>query len=141
MRETAGRNAPQVDALRKYSAEENLDLRTLELDVTSQAPAEAAVSTIIQDARRLDVVVHNAGHMAFGPAESFTPEQFAQLYDVNVLGAQRVNRAALPQLRRQGRGPTCLGFVHQRAWRDAAVSGSLFRCQGGDGLSGGELFR
>ena len=41
---------------------------------------------------------------SFGPAEAFTPEQFAQLYDVNVLGTQRVNRAALPQLRKQGRG-------------------------------------
>src|ERR1044072_8902020 len=42
--------------------------------------------------------------MAFGPAEAFTPEQFAELYDVNVLSTQRVNRAALPQLRKQGRG-------------------------------------
>jgi len=50
------------------------------------------------------VIVHNAGHMSFGPAEAFTPEQFAQLYDVNVLSAQRVNRAALPRLRKQGRG-------------------------------------
>jgi NAD(P)-dependent dehydrogenase (short-subunit alcohol dehydrogenase family) len=41
--------------------------------------------------------------MTFGPAESFTPQQFAQLYDVNVLGTQRVNRAALPHLRKQGR--------------------------------------
>jgi NAD(P)-dependent dehydrogenase (short-subunit alcohol dehydrogenase family) len=50
------------------------------------------------------VVIHNAGHMVFGPAEAFTPEQFAELYDVNVLSTQRVNRAALPQLRRQGKG-------------------------------------
>jgi NAD(P)-dependent dehydrogenase (short-subunit alcohol dehydrogenase family) len=42
--------------------------------------------------------------MVFGPAEAFTPEQFAELYDVNVLSTQRVNRAALPQLRKQGRG-------------------------------------
>src|SRR6202040_3974226 len=47
---------------------------------------------------------HNAGHMVFGPAETFTPEQLAELYDVNVLSTQRVNRAALPQLRKQGRG-------------------------------------
>jgi NAD(P)-dependent dehydrogenase (short-subunit alcohol dehydrogenase family) len=40
----------------------------------------------------------------FGPAETFTPEQLAELYDVNVLSTQRVNRAALPQLRKQGRG-------------------------------------
>jgi NAD(P)-dependent dehydrogenase (short-subunit alcohol dehydrogenase family) len=42
--------------------------------------------------------------MVFGPAEAFTPEQFAALYDVNVLSTQRVNRAALPQLRRQEKG-------------------------------------
>jgi NAD(P)-dependent dehydrogenase (short-subunit alcohol dehydrogenase family) len=53
---------------------------------------------------RLDVVIHNAGHMVFGPAEAFTPEQLAELYDVNVLSTQRVNRAALPQLRKQGEG-------------------------------------
>jgi NAD(P)-dependent dehydrogenase (short-subunit alcohol dehydrogenase family) len=55
-------------------------------------------------AGRLDVVVHNAGYMSYGPAEAFTPEQFAQFYDINVLSTQRVNRAALPQLRKQGRG-------------------------------------
>jgi NAD(P)-dependent dehydrogenase (short-subunit alcohol dehydrogenase family) len=48
--------------------------------------------------------MHNAGHMSFGPAEAFTPEQLAELYDVNVLSTQRVNRAGLPQLRKQGRG-------------------------------------
>jgi NAD(P)-dependent dehydrogenase (short-subunit alcohol dehydrogenase family) len=50
------------------------------------------------------VIIHNAGHMSFGPAEAFTPEQFAQLYDINVLSTQRVNRAALPYLRKQGKG-------------------------------------
>jgi NAD(P)-dependent dehydrogenase (short-subunit alcohol dehydrogenase family) len=52
----------------------------------------------------LDVVVHNAGHMVFGPLEAFTAEQLAELYDVNVLSTQRVNRAALPQLRKQKQG-------------------------------------
>jgi NAD(P)-dependent dehydrogenase (short-subunit alcohol dehydrogenase family) len=40
----------------------------------------------------------------FGPAEAFTPEQYAQLYDVNVLSTQRVNRAVLPHLRQQRQG-------------------------------------
>jgi NAD(P)-dependent dehydrogenase (short-subunit alcohol dehydrogenase family) len=42
--------------------------------------------------------------MVFGPAEAFTPEQFAEIYDTNVLSTQRVNRAALPHLRSQGKG-------------------------------------
>ncbi len=42
--------------------------------------------------------------MVFDPAEAFTPEQYAELYDINVNGTQRVNRAALPHLRKQRRG-------------------------------------
>src|SRR5213079_3380053 len=88
----------------KYAAKHNVDLRTIELDVASEASADAAIAAIVTAHGRLDVVIHNAGHMVFGPAEAFTPEQFAELYDVNVLSTQRVNRAALPQLRKQKRG-------------------------------------
>jgi len=62
------------------------------------------IQEIIAKAGRLDVVIHNAGHMVFGPAEAFPPEQLAELYDVNVLSTQRMNRAALPVLRKQGKG-------------------------------------
>jgi NAD(P)-dependent dehydrogenase (short-subunit alcohol dehydrogenase family) len=104
MRETKTRNAPQVEELEKYAVEHSVDLRPIELDVSSEESCNAAVEEVIAKTGRLDVVIHNAGHMVFGPAEAFTPEQLAELYDVNVLSAQRVNRAALPQLRKQGRG-------------------------------------
>ena len=104
MRNTAGRNAPQVEALQAHAAQTGVDLRAVELDVQSEPSVEAAIATILREGERLDTVVHNAGHMVFGPAEAFTPEQYAALYDVNVLGTQRVNRVALPILRRQGRG-------------------------------------
>jgi NAD(P)-dependent dehydrogenase (short-subunit alcohol dehydrogenase family) len=104
MRDTLGRNAPQVEAAAKFAKENNVDLRTIELDVASQSSADAAIQQIVSDNGHLDVVIHNAGHMVFGPAEAFTPEQLAELYDVNVLSTQRVNRAALPQLRKQKNG-------------------------------------
>src|SRR5438132_8518960 len=104
MRDIDGRNAPQVEAAAKFAKENNVDLRTIELDVASQSSANAAIQKIVSDNHHLDVVIHNAGHMVFGPAEAFTPEQLAELYDVNVLSTQRVNRAALPQLRKQKHG-------------------------------------
>ena len=104
MRETNGRNASQVEDAKKFAKDNSVDLRTIELDVASQASVDAAIQQIIAENKRLDVVIHNAGHMVFGPAEAFTPEQLAELYDVNVLSTQRVNRAALPQLRRQKTG-------------------------------------
>jgi len=104
MRETKGRNAPQVKEIERYATENSVDLRPIELDVSSPESCDAAIQEIISQNGRLDVVVHNAGHMVFGPAEAFTPEQLAELYDVNVLSTQRVNRAALPQLRKQSQG-------------------------------------
>ncbi len=104
MRETQGRNAPRVSETAAWAKAQGVDLRTAELDVQSDASAEAGIAFILEDAGRLDTIVHNAGHMMFGPAEAFTPDQYIQQYDVNVLGAQRVNRAALPHLRGRGQG-------------------------------------
>ncbi len=104
MRETTGRNASRVTEVAQWAAQNATDLRTVELDVQSEASVSSAIQQVLADTSGLDVIVHNAGHMVFGPAEAFTPEQFIQQYDVNVLGAQRVNRAALPFLRKRGKG-------------------------------------
>lgn len=85
-------------------AAEGLAIEAIELDVTRESSVDAAVKQIIAHAGGVDVLIHNAGHMVFGPAEAFTPEQLAQLYDVNVLGTQRVNRAVLPGMRAAGDG-------------------------------------
>ncbi|WP_313929574.1 SDR family oxidoreductase [Pseudoxanthomonas sp.] len=104
MRDTQGRNAPQVEDATRYANEHGVDLRTVELDVLSDASAQRAIAQILREASLIDVVVHNAGHMVFGPTEAFTPEQFIEQYDVNVVGTQRVNRAVLPHLRQQRNG-------------------------------------
>lgn len=104
MRQTTGRNAPQVEAAKEFSDENHVDLRAIEMDVASQESVDGAIQQIVKENGGLDIVIHNAGHMVFGPAEAFTPEQLAELYDVNVLSTQRVNRAALPFLRKKGQG-------------------------------------
>jgi NAD(P)-dependent dehydrogenase (short-subunit alcohol dehydrogenase family) len=104
MRDVAGRNAGNAAAMAELSERTGVDLRAIELDVQSEASAEAAATRIIAESGRIDVLIHNAGHMMFGPAEAFTPDQFAEQYDVNVLGTQRVNRAVLPHMRHQKQG-------------------------------------
>ncbi|MEU4475550.1 SDR family oxidoreductase [Micromonospora sp. NPDC023888] len=104
MRATTGRNAAAVSATAAFARDNNVDLRTIELDVQSQESADAAVAEIVAEHGVLDVLVHNAGHMVTGPTEAFTPEEIADVYDINVLGTQRVNRAALPSMRARGNG-------------------------------------
>jgi NAD(P)-dependent dehydrogenase (short-subunit alcohol dehydrogenase family) len=104
MRGTDGHNAEQVAAIRDHAATHGVDLRALDLDVSDTVSVENAVAQVVADHGRLDVLVHNAGHMVYGPSEAFSPDQLAALYDVNVVGSQRVNRAALPHLRDRGDG-------------------------------------
>lgn len=104
MRGITGKNAARARDMRDWSFARGLDLRIVELDVLSQDSADAAIATIVAEQGRLDGVVHNAGHLVVGPTEAFSPAEMIAAYDTNVLGAQRVNRAALPVLRRQQRG-------------------------------------
>ncbi|NUT24752.1 MAG: SDR family oxidoreductase [Streptomyces sp.] len=99
IRQTTGRNAPAVADALSHADRHGVALRTVELDVSSQESVDAGVARVVAEAGRIDVVVHNAGHMVLGPTESFTPEQIAEIYDTNVLSTQRVNRAVLPQMR------------------------------------------
>ena len=104
MRDTDGHNQAQAQEANDYAARELVELHPIELDVQSDESVEAAVDEVLRREGRIDVLVHNAGRMVVGPSEAFTPGQLAELYDVNVLGTQRLNRAALPHLRAREAG-------------------------------------
>ena len=104
MRDLADRNQKTVAEFADLATAEHLDLHTVELDVTSQDSADAAVRTVVEQAGRLDVLVQNAGHLYVGYVEAFTDDDLSHLIDINAVGAHRVNRAALPYLREQRSG-------------------------------------
>jgi len=49
-------------------------------------------------------LINNAGLFAQGIAETYTPEQVRDMFEVNVFGIQRVTRAALPEMRKRKSG-------------------------------------
>ena len=141
MRDTAGRNAPRVAEAAAWAAERGADLRTVELDVQSDASAEAGLSRVLAEAGRLDALVHNAGHMVFGPAEAFTPRAIRP-----AVRRERARRAARQPRRpaahaRAGPGPAGVGGLLLDQWRHAALPRAVLRGQGGDGLPRGHLRR
>jgi NAD(P)-dependent dehydrogenase (short-subunit alcohol dehydrogenase family) len=99
MRDTKGRNADNAKAL-----VEQKNIEVLDLELTSEKSVNEAVATIIKKEGRVDVVVNNAGLYAVGIAETFTADDLHKVMDVDVIGAWRIIRAVLPQMRSQGEG-------------------------------------
>ncbi|MEO0571956.1 MAG: SDR family oxidoreductase [Bacteroidota bacterium] len=81
-----------------------LGAKIVNLDVTSDQSVAEGIKKAIELLNGLDVVVNNAGIGVLGIQEQFTIDDFKKLFDVNVFGIQRVNRATLPFLRKQGSG-------------------------------------
>lgn len=97
-------NTAAVEEYSQFSAKHSTDIRVVEMDVTKQNSIDKAIHQVIQESGKIDVLVHNAGHMCYGPLESYTAEQLLSYYDVNAVGAHRVNRVVLPHMRRARSG-------------------------------------
>ncbi|MGB0678711.1 MAG: SDR family oxidoreductase [Polyangiales bacterium] len=104
MRGAAGKNAAQADALRSWAKTEGKTLEVLELDVTDEDSVGRAVAAMVAQVGGVDTLINNAGVGTWGPQEAFTPEQVQRMFDVNVFGVLRLNRAVLPHMRAAGRG-------------------------------------
>jgi NAD(P)-dependent dehydrogenase (short-subunit alcohol dehydrogenase family) len=94
----AARNLQNVGVMKGYR------LDVLEMDVADQNVVDRAVNSIVHRAGHVDAVVHASFLGAMGLAESFTAEQLKAVFDVNVFGVQRVNRAVLPHMRERRSG-------------------------------------
>jgi 2-keto-3-deoxy-L-fuconate dehydrogenase len=73
-------------------------------DVSDAANVAAAFGTIVERARRLDILINNAGIAHVGNIERTPEADFDRLYRVNVKGVYLCSQAAVPVMVRQGGG-------------------------------------
>jgi NAD(P)-dependent dehydrogenase (short-subunit alcohol dehydrogenase family) len=104
MRNVKGRNAAAAGEIAELAKRESLSLQVVELDVTDDLSVESAVSKIVLQCGRIDVLVNNAGYGIMDLAESVTMAQAQRQFDTNFFGVLRMNREVLPAMRRQGSG-------------------------------------
>jgi NAD(P)-dependent dehydrogenase (short-subunit alcohol dehydrogenase family) len=126
-----GRNLDKVrNAYRDVTGDK---LAFIQLDVTDEAQARAAVEEAVKRFGRIDVLVNNAGYSLLGSFEEFTTEQIERQFALNFWGVVHVMRAALPIMRRQRSGhiiniSSVAGVVGQAAV--AAYGASKFAVEG-----------
>jgi len=104
MRDVAGRNRANAGILQEFADREQVSLRVLDIDVTDDSSVQTGVEQVIQEAGAIDVVVNNAGIAYWGLVETFTVEQAKAIFETNFFGSLRVDRAALPYMRKQRSG-------------------------------------
>ncbi|MDX1577564.1 MAG: SDR family oxidoreductase, partial [Gemmatimonadota bacterium] len=104
MRGVDGKNREVAGELTGLARENDWALHVLELDVTKHASVAEAVRLAVDEAGRIDTLINNAGVGNFGIQEAYTVERAKRLFDVNVFGVLRLNRAVLPHMREAGSG-------------------------------------
>ncbi len=79
-------------------------MRHISVDVTDESQVFQAVNGIFAEEGRIDILINNAG-MGISGAFEFTDEKDARrLMDVNLFGMNNMIRAALPHMRKAGKG-------------------------------------
>lgn len=99
LRDPSGRNAAHAQHLRGAGA------TIIEMDVTDDQSVETGAANALEAlGGQIDVVINNAGVGVHGIQECFSSQDWQRLFDINVFGVARVNRAVLPGMREQGSG-------------------------------------
>ena len=105
---------------------------SLSCDVSDRAAVDAAIERVVGEFGGLDILVNNAGVGSQGDVTAVDDDEWHRVLDINVVGAARVARAAIPHLRRSDHAAivnTCsvvatIGVPKRAAY--AASKGAMF---------------
>ena len=100
----AARSEPGLQSLVREIARGGGEATAVVADVADFAQVEAIADRAVAAYGRLDSWVHLAAVALYATVEQTTPEEYRRVIDVNLLGQIYGAKAALPRLRRAGRG-------------------------------------
>jgi NAD(P)-dependent dehydrogenase (short-subunit alcohol dehydrogenase family) len=90
--------------MRAVQSRENLPIKIIQLDVTSDKSVRDAIQSILSESGRIDVLVNNAGYGLVGAFEELGMDEIKQQYETNFFGVIRVTQAVIPIMKEQKSG-------------------------------------
>ena len=98
------RNLSKSRKIKEIAKKEKLPLTVILLDVNDNASIRTAIQNILVEARRIDVVINNAGYGLFGAVEDLSMDKIIDQFETNFFGVVRVVKSVLPIMRNQRSG-------------------------------------
>ena len=99
------------------------DLLCVQGDVRSAASCQAAVAQVLAAFGGLDVLVNNAGIVGATRIWDLEEDEFVRMVDINLNGAYRLTRAALPALLDGATAPAIVNIGSMAAMRGGGLLG------------------
>ncbi|MEP7246417.1 MAG: SDR family oxidoreductase [Gammaproteobacteria bacterium] len=98
------RSLSKAGPLKEIATREALDIRVVELEVTSPSAFAPLIARIVREAGKLDVLVNNAGLLRAGAFEDLDETALRSVMETNFFAPFLLARAVLPQMRAQRSG-------------------------------------
>lgn len=98
------RNLDKSSIVKAAADKEQLPIKVAQLDVTDDRSVKDAIRAIVSEAKRIDVLINNAGFGLVGAFEDLSIDEIKDQYETNVFGLIRVTQAVLPIMRKQKSG-------------------------------------
>lgn len=78
--------------------------KVIPLDVTHEADVEKAITKIIQESWRIDVLINNAGYALYGSVEEVPLKEARYQFDVNLFAIAKLTQCVIPHMRNSWAG-------------------------------------
>ncbi|MDE1828825.1 MAG: SDR family oxidoreductase [Thaumarchaeota archaeon] len=98
------RDPKKGDKILEAAKKENLKLEVLALDVDKDDTVKSCISKIVNEKKRIDVLVNNAGYFLVGCLEDITVNDIKAQFETNFFGIVRTIQHVLPTMRAQKSG-------------------------------------
>ena len=98
------RDVSKGEKLKEIADKENIPINIIELDVDKEESIISAVKKVVEDGKRIDVLVNNAGYGQFGCTEDVSIEDFKKQFETNFFSIVRIIQEIAPIMRKQNSG-------------------------------------
>ncbi|SVD26919.1 uncharacterized protein METZ01_LOCUS379773, partial [marine metagenome] len=93
------RDVSKGDKIKEIAQKENLKIDVLELDVHKEDSVKIAIKQILEQKKRIDVLVNNAGWGLWGCVEDVSIDEFKAQFETNFFSIIRLIQEVVPTMR------------------------------------------